>query len=385
MEYSNSLMSKFFSYFYSIYKQISLLIVAMLLCTEVWSIDYLYQSGKGLEVTWGTDDKVAVTTGSINYDSMEQLAFWTSSAASASRNEKKLYAVGYQLKPSTTYYSYFPYRWMQTFDAHAVSCAYNGQMQNGNANAAHLASFDYQMATTVCGTSSCTFSYKRIGGVLRISFRSPEAMSIKALNVKAESSSVATTAVMDIMTQKVSLQDYANMLTLTTQNLSVTKGQEIIAYIACPSQNLSGETLQLTVTDNNGSDHQVAKFIGPDVKAGCLYDIALDGTATAKQTVQQPSLQDKISVTMATGIANPIAITTDIATDNTYKVQIVRDMKLGDVNKDGDVMLDDAVMLINHVLNRTTNTLDKAVADANNDGDIDIADAVAIVNIYLKR
>ena len=58
--------------------------------------------------------------------------------------------------------------------------------------------------------------------------------------------------------------------------------------------------------------------------------------------------------------------------------------KTGDLDGNKQVNVTDAVMLIQHYLNGTTNALPKSVADVNNDGNINVTDAVAIIQIYLK-
>ena len=55
------------------------------------------------------------------------------------------------------------------------------------------------------------------------------------------------------------------------------------------------------------------------------------------------------------------------------------------MNGDKEVMVNDAVMLINHYLEGQTALLDPEVADVNGDGVISIADAVAIINIFLSK
>jgi uncharacterized repeat protein (TIGR02543 family) len=57
----------------------------------------------------------------------------------------------------------------------------------------------------------------------------------------------------------------------------------------------------------------------------------------------------------------------------------------GDLNGDGLVNISDAVLLINHYLNGTTDELTIGVADVNNDGEVNISDAVEIVNRYLNN
>lgn len=57
----------------------------------------------------------------------------------------------------------------------------------------------------------------------------------------------------------------------------------------------------------------------------------------------------------------------------------------GDINNDGLVNVADAVLLINHYLNGTTDELPLGVADVNNDGEVNVSDAVEIINRYLNN
>lgn len=286
----------------------------------VHAADYVYSAGYGLQFSWQTDDRVGVTTGNVSYGEMEQLSFWASSKESASRQDRSLYAVGYQLKPSTTYYSYSPYRWAEVFDAHSIQCRYDQQTQSGNGSTAGIATCDYQMAKAETSTADCTFPYRHIGGVMRISFLAPAAMTIAGLKVSAETPALATAAVMDIIGQKILPGGYADALTLTTENISVAKGEETVLYLSLPAQDLSSTMLSLTVKDDKGAETLIATLKGPDVKAGCLYEMPLSKTSGAaakasaplKETAPQP----------AAGITNPVAHADDFPTDTDYKCDV---------------------------------------------------------------
>lgn len=355
---------------------------ALLLSVEAWAIGYEFRQGKGLELSWQTDDRVGVTTGNVSYGTMEQLSFWTSSKESASRLDRSLYAVGYQLKPATTYYSYSPYRWASVFDAHNIQCRYDQQKQEGNGSTFGLASCDFQMAKATTSSTDCTFPYRHIGGVLRISFPAPSAMTIAALCITTETPTLATVAVMDIIDQKVTLDGYSTALTLKTENLSVANGGEVVLYLFIPAQNLSSQKLTMSVKDGKGSNVPLATILGPNVKAGKLYDINLKGQSRAAvqsiQHVQEAVMQ------RAAGIANPLAHIEDMSFDMSYSVQYVQATKKGDVNGDGDVDVLDAIALIGYYTKGRTAELSPSVCDMNGDGDIDVLDAIEIVGRYTK-
>lgn len=75
--------------------------------------------------------------------------------------------------------------------------------------------------------------------------------------------------------------------------------------------------------------------------------------------------------------ASPADPSSDSGQDN------IQNAKSGDLNGDGIVNVTDAVILINHYLQNTTNELPMGIADTNRDGILNVTDAVGIINIYL--
>ncbi len=303
-----------------------------LISVGVHAANYTFRSGYGLEFSWQTDDRVGVTSGNVTYGEMEQLSFWTSSTTTASRNDRSLYAVGYQLKPEMTYYSYSPYKWSAEFDAKAIECRYDDQTQNSNGNTATLASCDYQMASATTSTTACTFSYQHIGGVFRISFSAPAAMTIKELLITTDTPVLATIAVMDIIEQKVALDGYSNKLNLMTENISVNKGEEVVIYMVLPAQDLSSTSLSMSVKDEMNNEIPIATVVGPNIKAGYLYDMNLSGHSPAKTPKAflpaKESAPEKVS-----GIANPTVHAEDFLIDTDYKCEVVTSISPLRINK----------------------------------------------------
>ena len=58
---------------------------------------------------------------------------------------------------------------------------------------------------------------------------------------------------------------------------------------------------------------------------------------------------------------------------------------MGDVNGDGEVTIQDVVLVVDKTLNKPVSGFVEAAADVTNDGQIDISDVVAIVNLVLKK
>lgn len=359
---------------------------AMLLATEAMAVRYSFVPEKGLELTWDTDDKVGVTTGNVSYGMMEQLAFWTSGKTTSQRNERSIYAIGYQLKTNTAYFSYSPYQWSDDFNANSIACSYDAQSQSGNGSTATLAAVDHSMAAAVSSSVDCVFSYRHIGGILRISFSAPEAMNITSLSLKAQETMIATSATMNILAQTVALGDKAAAVTVETENISVAKGQEVVIYLALPAQDLSSAALDIVVTDSNGKETTIAKVYGPNVKAGSLYDMCLDAASASKagNITAEAKPSNSVQDITAEGITNPLVRISDILIDKDYTVHLVPTVKKGDVNGDGLVNTMDAIALIGFYLNNQTEQVPLTVGDMNGDKLINTMDAIEIISIYLN-
>lgn len=360
--------------------QIALLFFAI----DTWAGDYVFQPTKGIEQFWQTTDRVGITTANTSYGSMEQLSFWVSSKTGSSRNENILFATGYQLKTGTTYYAYYPYIWAEDFNANNIYCDYKSQIQSNNGKVSHIASADYQMASATPSATDCAFYFQHIGGVMKVTFPAPEAMTIASMSIKAQSPVVATAASMNIVGKTVELTDYATSLTLQTQGISVSKGEEVVLYLATPAQDLSAYPLDITVTDSNGKKSTIARVMGPNIKAGYLYDISLNDKPQASKSIAPYDIAGAKAAVKATGIANPLAVTSDILLDNSYTVQYATQGKKGDVNGDGDVDVLDVVALTGYYVKGRTAELSADICDMNDDGDIDVLDVIEIISLYTK-
>lgn len=294
---------------------LSLLFLSM----ESWGADYIYRPDDGLTFSWKTDDAVGITTGTTN-----QLKFWASSKASATTNERELYAVGYKLKQNTAYYSYSPYKWGATFDATTIQCTYNGQNQDGNASTAGLATYDYQMAAATSTNNACMFVYRHIGSFIRLTFRAPRTMSIAELTLQAETAAIATTATMNLTSATVSLGEKASSFTLTTNNITVTEGEGVALYLTLPAQDLTASELDIVIGDASGTKTRLARIKGMMLKAGMLYEIPLaDVQAQSHARQLKQTITTDGSRASTDGISNPKVQSANITIDPDYQMEAI--------------------------------------------------------------
>ena len=81
--------------------------------------------------------------------------------------------------------------------------------------------------------------------------------------------------------------------------------------------------------------------------------------------------------------STPAAVS--VSVPNTTTSITVTDVQLGDVNRDGQVDIADAIGIVNKVVRKESAVFIEKAADVNGDSQIDIADAIAIVNIVVRK
>lgn len=348
----------------------------MFLPLSMSAMTYGYTEGYGLKVAWQTDDRVAITTGIMEYGYTQQLCFFASSTPAYTENIRQVYATGYKLKDATQYLSYFPYRWIANFDASAVPMSYTGQQQDNNNSTLHLAQYDYSAAVAAPANDACTFGYHHLSAFLRITFVVPDGTSAKeTLTIEGKATPLPTSQSHNLKAQGTETE----VTTTATGSLSITLGEltpgtRYTAFLAMPQADLSSENIGITLGTT-----ALATIRGFKAKPGCLYNIDL--AATAKDnTVSAAKGSKAFDASPLAAVERPSVYMPDIPMDKDFVLEVIP-LK-GDVNSDGIVDKQDAALVVQHYLGTLTDgtPFNNAAADYNNDGVISISDANAIVN-----
>lgn len=350
----------------TIMSRLFVFILFVMLVLNANASDYVF-SESGVKFSWKYDDTVVLFT-----DQGNRMLFW---AFDENGNNTKFTADGWGVAGNSFFTLFYPYtnRSGSTPET-ALPMTYDGQKQTANGNTSHLSAYDYMKTPRTRSTDTeLNFAFSHLGSVIRFEIAMPSTQQLTSLTLNTETP-----------------------ITLALDGIKVPKGENLVAYMMVPPMTLTNEGLKVTLTNSFG---QVAEMTvcGSEILAGKCYPVTLacaefETVAKSKGNVANTEMlstetTDHKPVTTAAGdpILYPTAYAPDFLIDAEHPLRDKASKILGDVNNDGEVMLDDAVLLVNHVLRRTTYLLDKEVADANKDGDVDIADAVAIVNIYLKR
>lgn len=356
-------------------RYLTILSVMMLISLTASAADYKYVAGRGFEFAWAKDDRVGVAQSST----AEQLVFWTSSSEMTQRGERELYATGFLLKPNTEYCSYYPYKWSSTFDPKNVSFSYLGQYEELNDYLTHLYDYDFSIAKSKSTSTGCTFTYKRIGCILRIQATMPRGLKIVELQVKTRSNSIPVNATADLTNQTVTWSNYQSTLSLQHTEIPLTMRSNYIAYVAFPTVDLTSEQLTFTLIGKDNTTITFATIQGINFQAGKLYDLTLSGTTSS--TVNPYTTT---TATQSKSLSRPLAHADNFPLATGYKI-IKLSILPGDINNDGKVNILDVCNLIRHLNNNTATTLDPKVADLDGNGTINTQDLKALSAMCIQR
>lgn len=179
---------------------------------------------------------------------------------------------GWALKHSATYSAYYPYNFYNR-NLIKIPVAYTGQTQTGNASTAHIGAYDYMAASVATPENgSVAFDMQHMGCLVMLQTNLDEAKTLTAVELKAQDAVFAATGTMDLtaVTPVISATAFSDALTITLADFQVAKDETATIYFMMAPTNLSGETLEITLSDETDAyiKYEVA---GKDFVAGKAY------------------------------------------------------------------------------------------------------------------
>jgi hypothetical protein len=175
--------------------------------------------------------------------------------------------------------------------------------------------------------------------------------------------------------------------TYTKNNLAIGSNSVIITVTA---ENGNTDTYTIKINRVSAQEFITSKQWGHTIENGFIKTIALGKTSL---DVKNELDNDNAKLFIYDNNGNEIKDTDLVGTG--YVVKLIKDATLndskiivvkGDVNGDGKIMINDATMIINNLLNRTTLTgASKLAADIDDSSSIFINDANKIINHLLTR
>ncbi len=183
---------------------------------------------------------------------------------------------GWALKASATYAAYFPYNFYNR-NLTAIPVNYEGQKQTGNASTAHLGAYDFMAASvTTPANGAVAFDMQHMGALVMIQTNLDEAKTLTNIALKASTSAFTTTGTIDLtaVNLEITAKSTTSTLNIALNDFEVAKGATATIYFMLSPTNLLGETLEITLSDEQGA-YMKFEAAGKNFVAGTAYAYTL--------------------------------------------------------------------------------------------------------------
>ena len=183
---------------------------------------------------------------------------------------------GWALKHSATYSAYYPYNFYNR-DLTKIPVCYEGQTQDGNAATTHLGAYDYMAASVATPSNGAVaFDMQHMGALVMLQTNLDEAKTLTSVALKANADVFTTTGTMDlsVVNPAITATSTTNTFTIALSNFTVAKNETCTIYFMLAPTNLVGETLEITLSDEDG-EYIKYEVAGKNFVAGTAYAYTL--------------------------------------------------------------------------------------------------------------
>ena len=193
---------------------------------------------------------------------------------------------GWALKASSTYAAYYPHNFYNR-DLTAIPVSYAEQAQTGNASTAHIGTYDFMAASvTTPANGTVAFDLQHMGALVMLQTDLGEAKTLTKVSLKSKSLSnpFATAGTIDLtaIAPQITATSTANILEIPLNNFTVAANETSTIYFMLAPVNISGESLEITLSDEIG-EYIKFQVEGKEFVAGKAYAYTLtDGEKFAK-------------------------------------------------------------------------------------------------------
>ena len=179
---------------------------------------------------------------------------------------------GWALKHSATYSAYYPYNFYNR-DLTKILVKYEGQTQDGNASTAHLGAYDYMAASVATPSNGAVaFDMQHMGALVMLQTNLDEAKTLTSVALKANAEVFTTTGTMDlsVVNPAITATSATNTFTIALSNFTIAENETSTIYFMLAPTNLVGETLEITLSDEDG-EYIKYEVAGKNFVAGTAY------------------------------------------------------------------------------------------------------------------
>ena len=243
-------------------------------------------TGKDFQIDGATRSSVVVDNAGVNFlwESNDTVGIFPNSGSQAEFAMEEGVGMqtatfnggGWALKHSATYSAYYPYNFYNR-DLTKIPVKYEDQTQDGNAATTHLGAYDYMAASVATPSNGAVaFDMQHMGALVMLQTNLDEAKTLTSVALKANDAVFTTTGVIDLtsVNPAITAASTTNTFTIALSNFTVAKNETSTIYFMLAPTNLLGETLEVTLSDEDGAyiKYEVA---GKNLVAGTAYAYTL--------------------------------------------------------------------------------------------------------------
>lgn len=217
------------------------------------------------EFIWTANDTVGIypNTGSQVYFSMTE---------GAGAKSAKFDGGGWDFKPLSIYYSYYPFIGDIYLDKTNIPTSYSDQRQVGTTGIDHIGPYDNMYTPgTSADNSMLNFSYKHLNCIIRPNVTLPAGTYTK-LAITAPSKVFAMKGHYDLTAETPAIigDDYTDQITIDLENVVLTEQTTFKVYLVSAPVNLKGVEIIISVLDNQKKEYQCKKTPSAEYSAGII-------------------------------------------------------------------------------------------------------------------
>lgn len=208
----------------------------------------------GTEFIWSAKDTVGIypNTGS-------QVFFAMTSGAGAS--SATFDGGGWDFKPSSVYYSYYPFIGDIYLDRHHIPVTYLGQHQPTATDIEHIGPYDY-MVTPAASSSNGNlhFSYAHLNCLIRVTASLPSGTYTR-MSIISPDEDFALNGYYDLMssTPRIVSTKVSDTISIDLDYIAVSEGTPLVVYLMSAPVNLKDKDITVVFTADNGTIYSQTK------------------------------------------------------------------------------------------------------------------------------
>lgn len=237
-------------------------------------------SVNGTAFLWAAEDTVGIypSTGSQVYFAM---------TAGEGASSAVFDGGGWAFKPSSVYYSYYPFIGNIYLKRNHIPVSYLGQKQKGNLTD-HIGPYDFMYTDPSSAESGyVSFQYHHLNCIIRPRLVGLPAGTYTKLAVTADSEVFPTHGYYDLMadTPAVIPTQYTNQLVIDLEDFSVETGNEYMVYLMSAPITVKNMELTISVLNSQKKEFQCKKTPSANYFAGEIKGLRCDSFTEVPQSM----------------------------------------------------------------------------------------------------